>query len=343
MLFLAAIIAVFLGMNWYVLARLFALWGVDRDRRLFLLLPPLALSAPLALALEAGVGNALTGGFALLAMTWLGLCFLLLWILLVQQLLSRLFRLPRRVWAVAVCGTAAALLFLAAINARIVTVRRETIPGLPLRIAHLSDIHLGSIGERMLAEIVDRTNDLRPDLVLITGDLFDNANPTTRAAAARLKGFTAPVFFSSGNHETYAGFDRVREMLAGSGIRWLRNEAVESGGIRILGLDDSRTTDRLQEALERLPPSRAFTVLLNHQPVGFDLAVRHRVNLTLSGHVHSGQIWPFGYLVALLYPRGVGLHAVGESFLNVSAGTGYWGPPLRLGSRSEIVLLEPAP
>jgi predicted MPP superfamily phosphohydrolase len=95
----------------------------------------------------------------------------------------------------------------------------------------------------------------------------------------------------------------------------------------------------MQEVLGRLPASPAFTILMNHQPRGFDIAASHRVNLTLSGHVHRGQIWPFNYVVGLFFPYLSGLHYDG-GYLNVSTGTGVWGPPLRLGSHCEIVLLE---
>jgi predicted MPP superfamily phosphohydrolase len=179
--------------------------------------------------------------------------------------------------------------------------------------------------------------------VLITGDLFDNANPTTQAAAAELAGFSAPVLFTSGNHEEYAGLENVRRMLAGSRIRWLRNEVVESAGVRIVGVDNRYGTELLRSVLERTPPAPGFTLLMNHQPLGFELVAGGRANLMLSGHVHDGQLWPFGYLVGTIYPYLRGLHGRQGSFLSVSAGTGFWGPPMRLGSRSEIVLLEPMP
>jgi predicted MPP superfamily phosphohydrolase len=149
--------------------------------------------------------------------------------------------------------------------------------------------------------------------------------------------------FTSGNHEVYAGYDNVRQMLAATQVRWLRNEIVEFNGIRIIGVDNSYGTELLQSVLDRTPSSPAFTILMNHQPTGFDIAARRGVGLTLSGHVHDGQIWPFNYVVGLFYPYLKGLHENGGAFLNVSTGTGIWGPPMRLGSRTEIVLLEPGP
>jgi predicted MPP superfamily phosphohydrolase len=330
-------------MNWYVLARLFRLFALSRSGWFYLALVLLTLSLIAALALESRFGNFLTATFYTLAVVWLGLCWLLLWILLAQQTLALVIPAAQRMWAIGVCGLAVGLALYAGINARAVTIRREQIPHLPLKVAQLSDIHIGSIGPSTLADIIAKTNALRPDVILITGDLFDNANPKTRAIAPQLNAFAAPVLFTSGNHEAYTGYDNVRQMLAGTRIRWLRNEAVEFNGIRIIGVDNSYGTELLQSVLDRAPASPAFTILMNHQPTGFDIAARHRIDLTLSGHMHNGQIWPFNHVVGLFYPYLKGLHENAGSFLNVSTGTGIWGPPMRLGSHSEIVFLEPRP
>jgi hypothetical protein len=341
MLFALIASSVYLGMNWYVLYRLFRLFALGRGGWFYLALALLTLSLISALGLESRFGNYLTGAFFTLAVTWLGLCWMLLWILLVQQVLALLVPAPQRMWAIGVCGLAAGLALYAGINARTITIRRELIPHLPLKVAHLSDIHIGSIGAAALDDIIGKTNALKPDVILITGDLFDNANPRTRAVATHLNAFAAPVLFASGNHETYTGYDNVRQMLAGTRIRWLRNEMVEFNGIRIIGVDNSYGTELTQSVLDKTPPLPAFTILMSHQPRGFDITARRRIGLTLSGHVHNGQIWPFNYVVGLVYPYLRGLHENTGSFLNVSTGTGIWGPPLRLGSHSEIVFLEP--
>lgn len=342
-LFILIVCSVYFAMNWYVLGRLFSLFALKRTVWFYLALIPLTLSFVGSLFLESAIGNRLTGLFFTVAMMWLGVCFLLLWMLFAQQILSLVLPIPRRAWAVSICGLAVILSLYASVNARAITVRREQIRGLPLKIAHLSDVHIGSIGASMLADIISKTNALEPDLILITGDLFDNATPNTRAVSAKLKAFAAPVMFTSGNHEVYTGYDNVRQMLAPTQIRWLRNEAIEFEGIRIIGIDDSYGVELLESVLSRTPPSAAFTVLMSHQPRGFDVAVRHRIHLTLSGHVHNGQIWPFNYVVGLFYPHLTGLHTHADAVLNVSTGTGFWGPPMRLGSNSEIVLLEPRP
>lgn len=343
MLFALVVSTVYLGMNWYVLARLLRLFALSRSGWFYLALVPLTLSFIVALVLESTIGNRLTGAFCTVAMAWLGLCWLLLWILAAQQILALVIPVPHRVWAISVCGLACGLALYAAVNARMIAVRREQIPHLPLKIAQLSDIHIGSIGPTTLADIIATTNALQPDLILITGDLFDNANPKTRALAPRLTALAAQVLFISGNHEVYTGYDNVRQMLAATQIRWLRNETIEFKGVRIVGVDNSYSTDLMQSVLDRTPPSPTFTILMNHQPRGFDIAANRRIALTLSGHVHNGQIWPFNYFVGFFYPYLKGLHKNAGVFLNASTGTGIWGPPLRLGSHSEIVLLEPRP
>ena len=342
-LFVLVVSSVYLGMNWYVLARLLRLFAFKQGGWFYLALVTLTLSFIAALSLESTIGNRLTGLFFTLAMVWLGLCWMLLWILLSQQILALVIPVPQRVWAMAVCGLACGLALYAVLNAHTVTVRRERIPHLPLKVAQLSDIHIGSIGPGGLDDIIGTTNALKPDVILITGDLFDNANSKTRAIAAQLNTLAAPVFFTSGNHEDYTGLDNVRQMLAATQVRWLRNETVEFTGTRIIGLDNSYSTELMQSVLDRTPASAAFTILMNHQPRGFEIAARHRIGLTLSGHVHNGQIWPFNYFVGLFYPYLKGLHESGGAFLNVSTGSGIWGPPMRLGSHSEIVFLEPMP
>jgi predicted MPP superfamily phosphohydrolase len=313
-IFVAFVLAVFLAMNWYVLARAFFLFELRKGGWFYAALVPLTLCVVVAIPLESRVGNAVTGGLYTAAMVWLGLCWLLLCILLAQQALARLLPLSRRAWGIAVCGLACGPALYAAVNAQTIAVRRETVPGLPLRVVHLSDIHLGSIGPGMLADIVATTNALAPDLVLVTGDLFDNANARTRAATAKLAGLGAPVLFSSGNHETYTGYEKVRTMLAGTPIRWLRNEMVEMAGIRVIGVDDSAGPDLLRSVLDRVAPSPAFTILMNHRPLDVDLASRHRIDLVLSGHVHDGQIWPFNFLVGRFFPHLSGLHESGGGF-----------------------------
>jgi predicted MPP superfamily phosphohydrolase len=222
-----------------------------------------------------------------------------------------------------------------------------------LTIAQISDLHVGpTIGEREVGRVVEATNRLRPDLVAITGDLVDGTVPSLAAAVGPLAGLRARygVLFVTGNHEYYSGATAWLAHLRTLGIRVLRNERVEIGdggaSIDVAGIDDWRSGGLapghgpdLARALAGRDPERSL-VLLAHQPKGVEEAVQGGVELQLSGHTHGGQIFPFNFVTGLayrylagLYP-GVGPGGAGQVF--VSRGTGYWGPPMRLGYPPEI-------
>ena len=151
------------------------------------------------------------------------------------------------------------------------------------------------------------------------------------------------MYFTTGNHEYYSGVEEWYAHLPSLGVRPLRNERVElAPGLDLAGIEDPTGAPDLPRALAGRDPSRAL-VLLAHQPRQFMEASRHGVSLTLSGHTHGGQIWPFSWLVALAQPYLAGLHRRGESQLYVSRGTGFWGPPMRVFAPAEITLLRLQP
>ena len=220
------------------------------------------------------------------------------------------------------------------------------------RIVQLCDMHVGGLlGREFVERIVRTTNGLEADLIAIVGDLVDGTIEHLRPVLTSLTDLRARhgVYFVTGNHEYYsrsgarAWMDEVDRM----GIRVLRNERVAIGTDRE-GFDLAGTTDHgasrfpndgpsedIANALAGRDPSRAV-VLLAHQPISIHQAARMGVDLQLSGHTHGGQIWPWGALVRLQQPFIRGLHRVRETQLYVSCGTGYWGPPMRLGAPAEI-------
>jgi len=228
-----------------------------------------------------------------------------------------------------------------------------------LSIAALADVHLGGINRGpFLADVVRRVNAEQPDLVAVVGDLIDGSVDELGAAAAPLAEVDAPTFFVTGNHEYFHHAEQWCEFLPTLGVRVLRNERVAVGrrGVDpakpgaptfdLAGIDD-RTAERsgepghganLDKALDRRDPARAV-VLLAHQPVMIAQAARAGVDLQISGHTHGGQILPFGYLVALDQPVLAGLSRVGRTWLYVTRGVGFWGPPVRVGAPPEITLI----
>lgn len=236
-------------------------------------------------------------------------------------------------------------------------VRHEVeLPNLPraldgLTIAHLSDLHLGpTLGREWLEDVVRRTNELRPDIVAITGDLVDGDVETLREVVEPLGALRAKygVYFVTGNHEYYSGVEAWLAYLPALGIRILHNEHVSVGPddarLVLAGVDDHSSRGfaaghgpDLAAALRGVaghPP----IVLLAHQPKAIFEASARGVGLVLAGHTHGGQFWPWVPMVHLQQPYVGGLHRHAGTWLYVTDGTGFWGPPLRLGTTGQIAL-----
>jgi predicted MPP superfamily phosphohydrolase len=236
-----------------------------------------------------------------------------------------------------------------------VPVRLERLPKAlsGLTIAQITDLHVGpTIGNRHVQRVVEQVNAIRPDVVAVTGDLVDGSVAQLGAAISHLGNLRARhgVYFVTGNHEYYSGVVEWLAELRRLGVRVLRNERVTVGdagaSIDLAGVNDWGARGLgggygpdLERALAGREPERGL-VLLAHQPRGVDEAVRAGVELQISGHTHGGQIAPFNLVVGAVYPylKGLYPHAEGDRHgqIFVSRGTGYWGPPLRLGSPPEI-------
>ncbi|HXJ18839.1 MAG TPA: metallophosphoesterase [Polyangia bacterium] len=217
-------------------------------------------------------------------------------------------------------------------------------------IVQITDMHVGPLlGREFVQDVVDRTNALAPDLIAITGDLVDGGVADLGHLIAPLAELRAShgVFFVTGNHEYFSGADQWVNELTRIGIRVLQNERVSIGNgsasFDLAGVDDPSAVhygglaprEAVRRALDGRDPDREL-VLLAHQPRSALDAESFGVGLQLSGHTHGGQIWPFGLLIMLQQPFTAGLYRHQGSQVYVSRGTGFWGPPMRLGSPSEI-------
>lgn len=232
------------------------------------------------------------------------------------------------------------------------------IAGLPagldgFRIVQISDLHVSATIRRPYVEqVVALANAEAADMVALTGDMMDGSVDMLADDMAPIANLAARhgVFFVTGNHEYYSGADSWIAHFRSLGVRPLRNERVridhDGVALDLFGIDDpsgARFGDGHGPDLARAAEGRDVAVpslLLAHQPKQVHDAAEHGIWLTLSGHTHGGQIWPFGYLVALVQPYVAGLHHHTErSMIYVSRGTGYWGPPMRLGARHELTVL----
>lgn len=376
-LFLTITWSVLFLLHYYVWARLVRDTGLPNPWRLLatLALIVLGCSVPLGMMfLRRGPqGAAFPVQWAVF--TWLGMVFLLN-VLLALADLGRLLAvtLPhlltgrpvdperRRFLAYLVGGLALAgdlglsAAALAGATAGAVKVKkvRVALRGLPpalegYRIVQVTDLHVGpTIGRDFVATVVEKVKAVKPDLIAITGDLVDGTVAQLSDQVAPLAGLSAPdgAYFVTGNHEYYTGdVDEWLSWLASIGIRPLRNERVTiRGGFDLAGTDDisARGPGHRQDIPKALSGRKAGrpVVLLAHQPRSFPEAARLGVDLQLAGHTHGGQIYPFKYIVAMVETYVAGLYRRGDSQLYVSCGTGYWGPPMRLGAPAEITEVE---
>ena len=229
---------------------------------------------------------------------------------------------------------------------------RVELPNLPQswrgRVAALiSDTHLGHVrnlgfSRRMVALLAR----LRPDIVFVAGDLFDGTAADLGRLAAPWADLQSPLgtYFVTGNHEEFSDRTPYLEALTCSGIHVLNNEKLTIEGLQLVGVHyhEGARPERLRSILQRLAldPNRP-SILLHHAPHSLPVAEQAGVSLQLSGHTHAGQLFPFTWITGRVYGRFVyGLKRLGKLLVYTSSGAGTWGPPLRVGTRPEIVLIE---
>jgi len=214
-------------------------------------------------------------------------------------------------------------------------------------VALVTDLHLGSVRRaRFASRVVARLQRLQPDAVFISGDLFDGpeANPDTLVEPWRKLSAPAGIFYVTGNHEEFTDRTELIGAVQRAGIRVLNNEKVDVHGLQIVGVHDRETGDpRKFRALLRqaeLDGSRA-SILLAHQPSSLAITEEAGISLQLSGHTHGGQIWPWTWVAGRVHGRfNHGLNRFGNLLVYTSSGAGTWGVPMRVGTKSEIVLIR---
>lgn len=342
LVFISILLGIFFGGYYYILSRLFGFFKLRHNIYFWLTLISLAFGYVGFSILEMKFPCAAWRFFLRLAAIGLGVGWLCLVVLLSHDLLHLAFRFPLSYSRWIVLGLIALLTVYSLVNAMRLEVKYIELPApVEKTIAQWSDVHLGSVSRRHLERLVEKTNSLNPDLILITGDLMDPQGDLTSDSLTPLNKLTAPTYFVTGNHERYVGLDKMASMLNVTPVIPLRNEVIVFEGIQLVGIDDSDDRDQVPRYLAtlKLNPDM-FTILLYHQPEGFNVAAAAGVNLMLSGHTHSGQIWPLNWVVRSRFRYLKGLHRIGDMNLYVSPGSGTWGPPMRLGSRNQITMIR---
>jgi predicted MPP superfamily phosphohydrolase len=224
-------------------------------------------------------------------------------------------------------------------------------------IVQISDIHIGpTIKRRHLDAIVDAVNDLDADMIAVTGDLVDGSVRHLSEHTQPMARLTARhgAYFVTGNHEYYSGAAGWIAELRRLGLCVLMNEHVvlrhDGANVVVAGVTDysAHHFDPAQRsdpagAIAGAPPDADVKLLLAHQPRSAFAAAPAGFDLQLSGHTHGGQFLPWNFFVRLQQPFTAGLHRLGSLWVYTSRGTGYWGPPKRLGAPSEITHLRLVP
>jgi predicted MPP superfamily phosphohydrolase len=262
---------------------------------------------------------------------------------------------PHEHWIATICfGVAAIASVLGVVNAMWTRVRRIRVklPHLPeiwrgRTAALISDLHLGHVWHLGFVRRMVRTiGRLEPSIVWISGDLYDGTAVDAERVAAPLRGLNAPLgaYFVEGNHEEFSDPAKYLNAIRGAGVRVLDNEKTDVDGLQIVGVPYRHAThaDHFRRVLDSIGVDRGrASVLLTHAPDQVGVAEAAGIGLQVSGHTHLGQIVPWTWLARRIYRRFVyGLHRIGKMLVYTSSGAGTWGPPLRLGSSPEIVLIE---
>lgn len=261
---------------------------------------------------------------------------------------------PSRLILYACFGVALAAGIYGLINSALVRVRRVPVklPGLPDswrgRVAALvTDAHLGHVrGVGFANRLVAKLSRLRPDLVLIGGDLYDGTAVDARRLAEPLRKLSAPfgAYFITGNHEEFRHRAQYIEAVEHAGVRVLNNEKVVLDGLQLIGVHDreSKHPERFRAILRNAGVDpEAPSILLTHEPILLGIAADEKIDLQLSGHTHGGQFFPFTWFTSRIYgPFVYGLNRLGNLLVYTSYGAGTWGPPLRVGTNPEIVLFH---
>ena len=321
----------------------------------------LAFSFIAAALLGFRFSNVLVSTLYKIAAVWLGLlnffflaailCWLV-WLALWLSPLASSLPAHRPLIAAVLYSLAVAAGIYGLLNARWIRVRHVavTLPGLPeswrgRTALVLSDLHLGLInGRRFSRRIAAAATRLQPDIIFLPGDIFDGTKADPHKLAAPLLEIAPPfgIYYTTGNHEEFGDAAHYSAAMTGAGVRVLSNELVTVDGLHILGVPFGDTSPiRLRATLKALSPAHGqASILLNHVPNRLPIVEEAGISLQLSGHTHGGQVFPFTWITRRAFGKFTyGLQVFGALQVYTSSGAGTWGPPMRVGTHPEMVLL----
>ena len=293
------------------------------------------------------------------AASWLGIFYCLFLAALLAWIfygLAQLFHFPldRKIWIGISMGIALVASLYGFINAGVVRVTRISVdlPGFSnswkgKTAVWVSDTHLGQVRNHGFAQkIATMVQNLHPDLIFIGGDLYDGEAVDVDEVIEPFSRLSAPLgtYFITGNHEEFYDNTKYLQAVRRAGMRVLYNEKVEVDGLQIIGVDyrDTRREEAFKAILQKIgtDPQRP-SILLKHAPTHLQVARDHGISLQLSGHTHQGQVFLFRFITSWVYQGyDYGLKGFGDLLVYTSSGAGTWGPPMRLDTKPEIVVIK---
>jgi predicted MPP superfamily phosphohydrolase len=290
---------------------------------------------------------------------WLGVLNFCLFAALgcwIANAVSTLFglELGRRVIAAMFYGVAVLASGYGLLNAAWLRVTRVSVrlPHLPLawqgrEVVLMSDLHLGNVrGAGFMRRVARKVMSLTPYAVFVSGDLFDGPKADYDRLVEPCRELSAPagVYFVTGNHEEFTDRGKYIAAIQRAGLRVLNNEKVTVEGLQIVGVHDREAgePERLRKILQDAAlDRRQASILLAHQPAHLSIPEEAGISLQVSGHTHKGQFWPWCWIIYKVHgPFAYGLNRAGNLLVLTSSGAGTWGPPMRVGTKSEIVLIR---
>lgn len=366
---LGIVLLIYVLTNYYIYIHIAPLCLSPRGKILIPLLLLIMAAYPVGRILQAFISPGIiikviiaAGSYYLAFMAY---AFFLVLFMDIYRLLSSFSFLPllgttlqAQIWKVGICLIIVLISFgsLNARKAQVVTLSLEMPLGNPaidsLCAVAVSDIHVGPfINSSRIRGLVDKINGLSPDIVFLVGDIVDESISAAaeEGLAEELKRIKAPlgIYAVPGNHEYYAGIEDVQKYLSRGGVRLLRDEfVVIKDSLILVGREDimaNRLGEEKRRPLSEIlreAPKNLPIIVLDHTPINLEEATSQGVVLQLSGHTHNGQMWPFNLITRLIFEKSWGLLQKENTLIYVSCGYGTWGPPVRIGSTPEIILLN---
>lgn len=340
---------VYLILNYVVFLGLSFTFNISNNGLYYLIILLLALSQPIALLLLKSSSNLIVRALYAASAAGMGISVYILILFAIYLIIGYFVKIPPQTAGIIIVGAALMISAYALFNVTRIKVEEINIPlkvDKNIRAVQISDVHLGPIRkDGFVTMMVDKILKLDPEIVFITGDIFDGSSKVGEDILTDFNRIKVPVMFVMGNHDFYQGFDDVSRYLKNAHINILYNQVFQFKGTQIVGVPFSwdKTWDKnvLENTLKTIDFEKDKpNILLYHIPREFEAAIDAGIDLQLSGHTHAGQFYPFNLFVKIMFPCLRGLYEKEGSYLYVSQGTGTLGPPMRLGSRCEITLIN---